>query len=77
MTDNIDKYVDWELERHSWLSKSQAKRIVEENLADDPEFYAFIEDEVEEFPVTAVMDMHFANLPTELCTALALLWTSL
>ena len=48
MTDNIDKYVDWELERHSWLSRSQAKRVVEENLADDPEFYAFIEDEVEE-----------------------------
>lgn len=43
--------VEFELEKHPWLSDSQAKRIVEDNLQDDPDFYAFLyedEDEIVE-----------------------------
>lgn len=43
--------VEFEMEKHPWLSDAQAKRIVEDNLQDDPDFYAFLyedEDEIVE-----------------------------
>lgn len=42
--------VAFEKEKHPWLSDAQAKRIVEDNLLDDPDFYAFLgeDDELSE-----------------------------
>lgn len=37
--------VTYEMLKHSWLDEEMAKRIVKENLADDPDFYAFLEEE--------------------------------
>ena len=40
--------VSYELSKHPWLDESMAKRIVNENLADDPDFYDFLEMDEEE-----------------------------
>ena len=37
--------VTYEMLKHPWLGEDMAKRIVKENLADDPEFYSFLEEE--------------------------------
>ena len=40
--------VTYEMMRHPWLGEDMAKRIVKENLADDPGFYGFLEEESDE-----------------------------
>ena len=35
------------MEKHPWLSKGQARRIVEDNLSEDPGFYDFLEDDLD------------------------------
>lgn len=37
--------VGYELEKHPWLNRRQARKIVWENLEDDPNFYDFLEEE--------------------------------
>ena len=37
--------VGYELEKHPWLNRRQARKIVWENLEDDPNFYDFLDDE--------------------------------
>lgn len=40
--------VTYEMMKHPWLDENMAKRIVNDNKADDPDFYSFL-DEEEEF----------------------------
>lgn len=40
--------VEYEMKKHPWLEEQMAKRIVQENLADDPYFYGFLEMDEEE-----------------------------
>lgn len=40
--------VTYEMMKHPWLDENMAKRIVQDNKAEDPDFYLFLEEEGEE-----------------------------
>lgn len=44
---SVETCQQWEMEKHPWLSKGQARRIVEDNLSEDPGFYDFLEHDLE------------------------------
>lgn len=64
--------VTYEMLKHPWLGEDMAKRIVKENLADDPGFYGFLEEEGFEEDDDEGEPDHFADVGKKVGPAISI-----